>query len=321
MTLSYLARLLCLCLACFLVLHLALGAAVALCARPVLRAAERRRPRAAARLLLMLRLLPAASAFVAVVTLCVPSYLWLEPGASSGEEVGFALLVAALSGGVLCGMAAARALAASIRSWRYLRDCRRAACLRRVCGRSVWVMDGSGAQLMLAGLFRSEIMISRRVAESLPAAQLDAALRHEYAHWTARDNLRRFFLLLAPGGFPFSRALEDAWARASEFAADDRAVAGDPERSLSLAAALVAVSRMAAPAPPPALATALLARPEQLASRVDRLLASVPPADEPARTGTLWTAATALIAASPLLVIAQPEALASVHSLLERLAH
>ena len=320
MTLSYLARLLCLCLACFLVLHLAAGAVVALFARPALRAAERRRPRAAARLLLTLRLLPAALALLVVVTLCVPSYLRLEPSASSGEEVGFALLAAALAGGVLWGRSMARALAASIRSWRYLRECRRTASLRRVCGRAVWVMEGPGAQLMLAGLVRSRILISRRVAEALPDAQLDAALRHESAHGAARDNLKRFCLLLAPGCFPFSRALEDAWVRASEFAADDRAVAGDPERSVSLAEALVAVARMA-PAESPALATGLLAGTRHLADRVDRLLASIPPADEPASAGTLWTAATAVLAASPLLVIAQPEALASVHSLLERLAH
>ena len=66
MTLPYLFRLLCLCLACFFVVHLAAGLAVGLCSRPLFRRAGRRKPRAAARLLLFWRLLPAGAALVAV---------------------------------------------------------------------------------------------------------------------------------------------------------------------------------------------------------------------------------------------------------------
>ncbi len=319
MTLPYLFRLLCLCLGCFFVVHMAGGLAVGLCARPAFGLVLRRKPRAAARLLLALRLLPSGAALLAVAALCAPSYLWLEPRAASGEEVGLAFLAAALGGGALCCVSLARALAASARSFRYLRECRRAATPSFLAGRLVWVVDAA-PQVILAGVFRPRMVVSRSVAGALSPEQLDAALRHEQAHWTARDNFKRLLLLLAPGCFPFSAALERAWARMAEWAADDRAVSGDAARSLSLAAALLAVARLGAPAGPHRLATSLLAGAQDLSARVERLLASVPPAEE-AAAGGLWTAGAAALAIAVTVLIAQPAVLASVHLLLERLAH
>ena len=98
-------------------------------------------------------------------------------------------------------------------------------------------------------------------------------------------------------------------------------MAGDPDRSLSLAAALVAVARMGAPARPHVLATSLLADGEDLSARVDRLLGAVPPAEEPDASNTLWTAGAAFLATGLAVVVAQPAALYPVHCLLERLAH
>jgi Zn-dependent protease with chaperone function len=319
-TLPYFFRLLCLCLGCFFAVHLAAGLVVGFCARPAIGLALRRKPRAGARLLLALRLLPPGVALLFVTTLCVPSYLWLEPRASLGEEMGFAILAAALGGGALWCVSLTRALAASVRSSRYLRRCRRAATRSRMAGRPVWIVDRAAPQVILAGVFRPRMVISRSVAGALSPEQLDAALRHEHAHWTARDNFKRLLLLLSPGWFPFSAALEHAWAQMAEWAADDRAVAGDAARSLSLAAVLLAVARMGAPAAPHRLATSLLAGAQDLAARVDRLLAAVPPADEPAPAGAFWTAATAVLAIAAAVWIAQPAALTSVHLLLERLA-
>jgi Zn-dependent protease with chaperone function len=321
MTLPYLFRLVCLCLGCFFVVHLAVGMAAGVCAPAAFRMAARRKPRAAARLLLAWRLLPAGVALVAVAGLCAPSYLWLEPRAASSEEMGLVFLAAACCGGAVWGISLARALAAAVRSSRYIRSSRQAGYRLRLAGNSIWVVDCEAPQLVLAGVFRPRMLVSRRVVDTLPPEQLEAALRHEQAHWTSRDNLKRLLLLLAPGLFPFSRALERTWAHQAEWAADDRAVAGDPGRSVSLAAALVAVARMGVSARPHALATSLLANGEDLSARIDRLLAAVPPAEEPAAAGTLWAACSALLAAGVALLIAQPAALYSVHSLLERLAH
>ena len=321
MTLPYLFRLLCLCLACFFVVHLAAGLAVGLCSRPLFRRAGRRKPRAAARLLLFWRLLPAGAALVAVAGLCVPSYLWLEPRTASTEEMSLAFLAAACCGGAAWGSSLLRAVAALVRSFRYIRRSREVGYRLRLAGHPVWVVEHASPQLVLAGLIRPRMLVSRRVADSLPPEQLDAALRHERAHWTSRDNLKRLLLLLAPGWFPFSRALEREWAHLAEWAADDRAVAGDPARSVSLAAALVAVARMSAPTRPHVLATSLLADGEDLSARVDRLLGAVPPAEEPDDSNTLWTAGAAFLATGLAVVVVQPAALYSVHSLLERLAH
>src|SRR5256885_14180799 len=57
--------------------------------------AETMRPRSAARFLFAARMLACALGASAVLGLCVPSYLWLEPQASS-ERVGWACLTLAL---------------------------------------------------------------------------------------------------------------------------------------------------------------------------------------------------------------------------------
>ena len=75
MTLPYLPRLLCVSLATYFLVHLALGMVVSPMARAAVRLGERVRPHLAARCLLVLRLLPAAGAAFMVVAVCLPSYL------------------------------------------------------------------------------------------------------------------------------------------------------------------------------------------------------------------------------------------------------
>jgi hypothetical protein len=186
------------------------------------------------------------------------------------------------------------------------------------------VVEGSSPFLVLAGVLHPRLIISRPVVNALPSGQLAAALRHEQAHRASRDNLKRLLLLLAPDVFPGWRGfsgLERLWNRFTEWAADDEAVDGDSQRSLSLASALVRVARMGACPQTAPLVTSLLADNADLAERVERLLRAVPveAISEPRSNGPMLAglASTVLI----LTVMLQPATLSSVHRLLEYLTH
>jgi hypothetical protein len=302
MILPYLPRLLCISLATYFLVHLALGVVVSLVARPAVRVGERMRPHGAANCLLMLRLLPAAGAALVVAAVCVPSYLWLEPDAPT-ERVGFGCLAAAALGLAMWGVSIARGLRAAALSRRFVRRCGRA------------IVDSPVPLLAISGIVRPRLMISRAVLRALSPEELTVALCHERAHWTAHDNLKRLWILIAPGR---SRTLERAWRKFAERAADDRAVAGSPRRACALAAALVRVARMASDAPPLPLASCLLDDSDQLAARVDRLLRPAP-AQIPAPRPVLALSAVVVFAGSLAIAILQPAALYNVHLALERM--
>ena len=61
------------------------------------------------------------------------------------------------------------------------------------------------------GLFRPHILVSRAAANSLSPDQFDAAVRHERAHWTSRDNLKRLFQLATPEPLPFVHGAARCW--------------------------------------------------------------------------------------------------------------
>ena len=202
MTIPYPVRLLCLSLACFYLVHLAVGLAVALAAPRAMRWAERSIARVAARRLAALRLLPAALALFVVGGFCVPSYLWLEPRATV-EEVSLPCLAAAVLGLAIWAIPLARAVRGAARSLRHVRECQRLGSLTRLAGESwpAWVIEGAAPCLALAGFVRPRLVISRGVLRALSTEQLQAALRHERAHWTSRDNLKRLLILAAPDVF------------------------------------------------------------------------------------------------------------------------
>lgn len=296
MTLPYTIRLVCLCLASSFLAQAAASALVASIARMASARASRMRPQSGARLLVALRLLPGAAAIFAAGALCAPSYLWLEPEAIH-ERVGLACLVAAAFGAGLWIVGIARVSRAALRSRRYLRT------------REVDAERGAPV-LLLAGVVRPRLILSRAVREALSAEELDAALRHERAHAVSRDNLKRLLMVaaIAPGAAPIERV----WRRIAERAADDAAVAGSPERGLALASALLKVARMAIAHPSAAIATSLLGDTSDLAGRIERLLSSAPP-ERPVRH---WTT-LAILAATAALV---PAVLPGVHRALELLA-
>jgi len=303
-TLPYLARLVCLCFAVFFLAQLAVAALVGAFADRALARAERMPARSGARLLLGLRLLPTAAAVFVVAALCAPSYLRFEPEAAA-EEVGWLCVSAAMLGVAVWATGLARAGRAAIRSARYLRTCQSA-------------VESDAPVLMLAGVVRPRLVVSRGVRQALTAEQFDAAMRHEQAHGVSRDNLKRLLMLLAPEpvpGFGALRRLEQGWSRMAEWAADDWAVEGSAERGLALASALLAVARMGRPRAAMPLATPLLADRDGLAERVERLLAQPAPPERPRNTVAVIAATvTAAAALIPLL-------LPSVHRALEALAH
>jgi hypothetical protein len=314
MILPYAMRLVCLCLACFFLVHLALALAARGLSPLALRYAERLRPHAAARLLLAFRLLPAAGALLAVAGLCVPSYLSLEEEGGA-ELVGFTCLTAAAFGAAVWMISWARSLRAAVRSHRYVRRCRHAG--------SFWIADGAAPFLGIAGILRPKLIISRSVAAVLDQEQLAAAIQHERAHQSSADNLKRLLLLLAPDALPFVRgpaAVERAWLRFTEWAADDRAVSQDSACSLSLAEALVRVARLGAATRPSPLVSHFVAASADISARVERLLNPSLNAHS-GKSGRPAAVSAVLLLPAAVLIVSQPGTLRSVHSLMESLMH
>jgi beta-lactamase regulating signal transducer with metallopeptidase domain len=309
MTPSYFSRLLLLSSGSFFLVFMLLAGIASWIAPAAVRRAATMRPQRAARWLLTLRLLPASVSAMAVALLCVPSYLRFEPHIPR-EEAGVVCLAAALLGVSILGLALYRALSALIRCAAYLGRCDSRE--SQLDGERVWIV-ADGAGLALAGILHPRLLISERAAAELSSEQLGVALRHERAHRASRDNLKRLLIQLAPAIFPRLRTLELAWAQCAEWAADDRATEGDPDRSTALAAALLQVARLQSGLPMPALVTSLVAADEDLTQRVNRIL-DTPAIAEPNRRFELFAFSSAAV-----LIAILAMNLPMVHLLLESL--
>lgn len=326
MNLPYGVRLLCLCCASFFVIHLALALLARLAAGTAIRMGERMKPSSAARLLFLLRITPPALTLLALLTFCIPSYLWLEPQAE-GERVGWICILAALLGVAVWVVSLVRVASAVRGTVHYLHKCERNGRAITVPGESIpaLLLSGKAPVLAMAGVLQPRLVISKRVMHGLPKDQIDAALRHEQAHRTSRDNLKRFLLLLAPDTLPFGRSfstVERNWAKFTEWAADDQAAAGDPGKALSLAAALVGVAKMGSRPRLTPLTSTLLGNDRDLQERVDRLLRPQPSSGKPAEVMfPFLSGAGAVVAACILTVLLWHGSLTAVHQLLERLVH
>jgi Zn-dependent protease with chaperone function len=297
---DYGLRLACFCLASFFAVQLAAGLFLRLVARWLAPAAERMSPRVAVRVLLAMRCAPMALGLFVMVAVCVPSYLWFEPG-DTVEELGAACVAAAVLGAAVLTMSLLHGIRQVITSRR---------CVREFGNRPV---------IAITGFLRPRLFISPIVKEALSAEQLDAAMLHERAHVAAQDNLKRLLLAFTPGLLPGVNgfaAIERRWARLTEWAADDDAVAGDPDRALALAAALVRVARLGAVAAP--LTSSILDMDgDDLTQRVDRLLHPVEPVR---RRGSAVAASMAAVVMMALIAfVLRPATLESAHDLLERL--
>jgi Zn-dependent protease with chaperone function len=319
----YVLRLVCLCLASFFVVNGVAGLTAFLASRAIVRMAEKMRPRFATRFLLCVRLLPFLLGIGAVLALCIPSYLWLEPNGTF-ERVGLVCLTLALlatASWLLSIVRSARAIAVSLRCNRTWRQESRETLLKEELPPAL-VVQKEAPLLALAGVLRPRLVISESVLRSLSRDQLEVALQHEKAHGVSRDNLKRLVFLLAPDPFPFFGGfsfLEQAWVKFTEWAADDEATRGDSIRAISLAAALVSVARMGIGPRLSLLHTSLMAGDQDLSARIERLLQTetVHPAPLP-RSRALLATAGAGVAVCFATLILWPATLSSVHRLLEQ---
>ena len=305
MTLPYVARLLCLVWALFCLIYVGTAAIVALYSPRALRIAQRLSPAAAARFLMTLLLMPAGLAVLGAIGLCVPSYLWFEPEGIE-EQVGIACLIAALLGSLICAHALFRLSRNAVRSLLFTRRCLRSGGETQ----AAVVVDTAQPMIVLTGLLRPRIVVSKSIVNALSEEELRMVLNHENAHRASRDNLKLLCFSIAPG----FAALERAWLRYAEFAADERAVAGDARQSMALASALVRVARFGRAQHGSPVAISFLGDACDLSARVDRLLNPQPP--QYARPGF---GAALMLAACAITIALNPSTFRLVQSILERL--
>ncbi len=326
MSLPYSLRLLCLCWATFFMVHVAVAMVARASAGTAVRIAEHMKPSSAARLLFAIRVSPLLLTLIAVLALCIPSYLWLEPDAV-GEQVGLLCILTAALGVVLWVPALVRVIGAVRGTARFLESCERHGRKIHISGEAApaLLLADQTPVLAVAGVLRPQLVISQPLMCGLSAEEREAALRHESAHCVAGDNLKRFLILLAPDVLPFVRSfgkLERAWSKFTEWAADDQASAGDPQRALSLAGALVRVAKMGSKPRLGYLSCSLLGSDQELSQRVDRLLRPQPKPGKPVRElVSLLSSVGALIGSAVVVLLAWPSSLSLVHEALERLIH
>lgn len=312
MTLPYGLRLIAVCLAFFFLAHVTTGLAISCLTPAAVRVSRRMYAAGAARFLFAVRLLPFGLAFIVVIAFCIPSYLQFEPVAER-EEVGVACLAAALLGLGMCVISIRRATESVIVSSRQCRAYGPSASHELVC-----VVEDTAPLCALSGILRPRLLISRGVIEALSPDELDVVLDHERAHLHSADNLKRLFLLMAPR-YLGTAAIEREWARCAEFAADDRAGAGEPQRSLALASALVRVVRLGS-STRLAHAASFMADGNGLPERVERLLAVAGPVAQSRGGRATWCLATAAAMVAMVLAV-QAASLQSIYAVLERLVH
>jgi BlaR1 peptidase M56 len=326
MNFAYLLRLALLCCASFFLIYAAAALVAAMFVPAALGFAAGMKPRAAARFLYSVRVLPLILSGLVTTALCVPSYLWLEPQGTP-EKVGLVCLFAALLTAALWCVSLTRAATAILRSGRWMRDFPKSHLEICVAGAAchVSLLAVEAPLLGLTGLLRPQVVLSAQVLRALSAEQLHAALRHEHVHRIACDNFKRLLLLLAPAVWPFSgalAALEREWLKLSEWAADDEATKGDARIRLELAAALVCVAQLGIAPRRPLLCTSLVADDRDLAARVLRLIegqAASQAKKSPWYVQGLAGSAALLAVCGTTAAFLRPATLYAVHRLLEYL--
>lgn len=287
-------------------------------------------PRMAAWLLLLLRMSPLAVTLAVLAAFVVPSFLEFEPRTTI-EPLSFTLLSLAAVTAVILSGSLVRCASALLQSRRVMRAWLRSsqALPGKVDGIAVHRCDMPAPIIAVMGMRPTRIFASAPVFEALSPDELQAALRHEAVHAHSFDILKKMFLQLAPTFLPgvdLLKPLSAHWSRVCELAADEQSVAGDAQRTLDLASALVKVARLANPILPgdpdlPTLSAALFQpRKESLLGYRVRRLLEISEHPDILTVGTGVDLRKLLLAAaclSALLLAAYPQVLSFTHELLE----
>lgn len=268
--------------------------------------------RIAARGLFALRTLPFAISAGISLLLTLPSFLLLESH-SLDEDLGtFALSACAM---LILGTGIYRVWAAEARTRRVV-----SACLKNTNNEAgspltpAIIPSENIPPLMLVGIRVPRILVSASASEILSDGELQAAVRHERAHFRSGDNLKKAILNFLT--FPGMASLEEAWQEACELAADDAAVSSR-EEALDLAAALIKLTRHFSCQVVPDLATGLVTGIGSVSSRVERLIAWK---QSSAARSRGWHYAIAVASVTLVcLAVKFGSALVLIHSLTERL--
>jgi Zn-dependent protease with chaperone function len=317
---TYSVRLLILCCASFFLIHFALGLLSLNLFPRFSRTFASMPPQWASRISISLRLGPACLSTLAVLCLCLPSYLRYE-GNLATEEVGWPSLVLAGIGLLICLLALVRAASAVAKSSALSRS------VRAAKDPDYWYLtrdDKAVPSIALVGLLEPKVVVSPRVLQELTLEQFQATLDHESAHRYSNDNLKRLFILLAPDLFPFVRSfrrMEDHWNRYSELSADDFATRGQPDRSIALAEALIKLAKFERRQSPPPLVSGLFTASASLTLRVERLLRLKTPTQPSPRLQLLLWSGPCLLLLSCALLLPHPHFVEGVYHLLEAFLH
>ncbi len=325
----------CLGLAALLVINALVSALIAMLWRVSARFADSWSAIARAQTLFALRTLPAAASLIFVTLFLLPSYLIYEPRATA-EIISLQIVLLALVSLLGLVIAMWRGFAAWYATRRLVAEWMQYAEPVRLTNVSIPVyrLRHQFPVLAVVGTVRPRLFIADQLFDSLSDEELAAALAHERGHLTARDNLKRVVMRVCRDMLaivPCGRNLDKAWKNASEAAADERAAESSPRIALELAAALLKIARLApvgAQASMPAGAFLLGDDHGSVTWRVRRLvqLAATPTGAFGKRRAVSsslarwsWYGGSCGLFFVLLSIIANPQTLASIHTVTERI--
>jgi hypothetical protein len=200
---------------------------------------------------LALRLLPSAASLAIVGACVVPAFALLEPSRSGagGERLGSTALLFAAGGFGIFAVSIARGLKAVCHTRRRMRDLYASSTTspELTGGAMIFISDSPANCVVLDGLIKPRLLVSRTVLQTLTAEEFEGAVAHELAHHRAHDNAKRRLLAFTPdlvSTGSLARDLEFTWKHAAEVEADAAAVRTEAQ-AVALASALVKVARLA----------------------------------------------------------------------------